>query len=140
MQTNTAQVTHFGNLNNMSINTSHASTVAKQAFFRIMAIWSIDNEHARVLLGMPSRGTFFTWKKAHGGLLPRDTLERISYIIGIYKGLQILFSEPTQADTWIHKPNTAFGGQSALARMLAGNVADLHAVREYIDFVRGGGV
>jgi hypothetical protein len=41
----------------------------------------------------------------------------------------------------VSKPNTAplFGGQSALARMLSGNVADLYVVRQYLDAVRGGG-
>ena len=38
------------------------------------------------------------------------------------------------------KPNQAalFGGKSALERMLAGNVADLLAVRQYLDAQRGG--
>lgn len=31
-----------------------------------------------------------------------------------------------------------FAGQSALARMLGGNVADLVAVRQYLDARRGG--
>ena len=115
-----------------------ASQVAKRAFFRIAELWQVDTEQARTLLGAPSRSTFFGWKKGEGGALPRDALERVSYLLGIYKDLQVLFSDPGQADTWINKPNQAFGGQSALQRMLAGNVADLHAVRAYLDYVRGG--
>lgn len=112
--------------------------VAKKAFFQIMGHWGVDNEPARTLLGSPSRSTFFEWKKGRGGALSRDALERVSYVIGIYKGLQILFPLPAQADAWICKANAAFGGKSALERMAAGNVADLHAVRAYIDHVRGG--
>lgn len=104
-----------------------------------MECWGVDNDVARTLLGSPGRSTFFSWKKGQGGPLSRDALERVSYVIGIYKGLQILFPVPAQADAWPSKPNEAFGGRSALDRMAAGNVADLHAVRAYVDHVRGGG-
>lgn len=114
------------------------SEVAKRAFFRIVDLWKISADQTRVLLGSPSRSTFYSWKKGQGGLLPRDALERVSHILGIYKGLQVLFPDPRQADEWIQKPNDAFGGQSALDRMLAGNVADLQTVRAYVDYVRGG--
>ncbi|HEX9695546.1 MAG TPA: MbcA/ParS/Xre antitoxin family protein [Actinomycetota bacterium] len=112
--------------------------VAKRAFFRIMERWHVGNERAQILLGSPSRSTFFEWKKGQGGALSRDALERVSYVIGIYKALQVLFPLPAQADGWISKPNEAFGGRSALERMAGGNVADLHAVRAYLDHVRGG--
>jgi hypothetical protein len=115
------------------------SLAAKKAFFRIMDLWKVGNEQAQTLLGHPSRSTFFSWKKAEGGPLPRDVLERVSYVLGIYKGLQVLFPASEQADAWISKPNEAFGGKSALDRMLGGNVVDLHAVRAYVDHVRGGG-
>ena len=114
------------------------SKTAKRAFFRIMERWQVDNESARILLGTPGRSTFFAWKKAEGGLLPHDALERVSYVLGIYKGLQLLFPEAAQADAWVHKPNEAFGGRSALQHMLAGHVVDLHHVRAYLDHARGG--
>lgn len=114
------------------------SAVAKRGFFRIAELWGMTVDQMRVVLGAPSRSTFYNWKKGEGGLLPRDTLERISYVLGIYKGLQVLFPDAHQADAWVGKPNQAFGGRSALERMLAGNVADLQAVRSYVDYVRGG--
>jgi hypothetical protein len=72
--------------------------------------------------------------------LSRDTLERLSYIFGIYSALQLLLPRPEAADAWIRKANTAplFGGGSALARMLSGQVADLYIVRQYLDAQRGG--
>ena len=59
------------------------------------------------LLGVTSRSTFFKWKRAQDVTLPKDTLERISYILGIYKALQILLPDECAADTWIRKPNAA---------------------------------
>jgi Protein of unknown function (DUF2384) len=115
------------------------SAVAKKTFFRIMDLWGATNEQAQVLLGSPSRSTFFSWKKEEGGNLSRDAFERISYMIGIYKALQILFADEARANGWVSKPNDAFGGRSALDRMAAGNISDLHAVRAYLDYARGGG-
>lgn len=115
------------------------SAVAKKTFFRIMDLWGATNEQAQALLGSPSRSTFFSWKKGEGAILSRDSFERISYVIGIYKALQILFSDEARADAWVSKPNEAFGGKSALDRMAAGNIGDLHAVRAYLDYARGGG-
>ena len=87
-----------------------------------------------------SEATFFQWKKTADGQLGRDTLERVSYILGIYKALQILLPEGAAADAWVRKPNTAplFAGKPALERMLSGNVADLYVVRRYLDAWRGG--
>ena len=109
----------------------------KRAFFRIMDAWEIRDPEARTLLGKPSRTTFYAWKKGEGGKLSHDTLERVSYVLGIYKALQLLFSNPEQADAWMKKPNAAFGGQSALAHALGGRVVDLAHVRQYLDFIRG---
>jgi Protein of unknown function (DUF2384) len=122
----------------LDLSDAHVSRAAKQAFFQIIARWNVSNEEARTLLGAPTKTTFFNWKKSEGGLLSRDVIERVSYVLGIYKALHILFQDSTQADQWIRKPNDAFAGQSALARMLAGNVSDLHQVRSYLDHVRGG--
>jgi hypothetical protein len=94
-----------------------------------------------VLLGAPGRSTFFKWKAApETADLKRDTLERLSYLLGIYKALQVLLPATASADAWVKKPNTAplFGGKRALDRMLGGNVADLLAVRQYLDARRGG--
>lgn len=113
------------------------SRVAKEAFFRIMELWSVSSEHARVLLGEPGRTTFFAWKKGEGGRLGKDTLERVSYVLGIYKALQILHPDTSLADGWIQRKMEVFGGQSPLERMLGGNVSDLYEVRRYLDYVRG---
>ena len=114
------------------------SDVAKKTFFNIVDAWGVAEKDARVLLGKPSRATYYNWKSGQGGKLPHDTMERISYLIGIYKALQILFPDQAQADAWVTKPNKQFNNRTALQRMLGGNVADLYAVRRYLDYVRGG--
>jgi hypothetical protein len=113
---------------------------ALRAFFNVTARWGLSAAQQRTLLGSPASSTFFKWKKDQGGSLPRDALERISYVLGIYKALQILLPDAQRADRWITTPNAAplFGGASALERMLAGNVGDLYAVRQYLDAQRGG--
>lgn len=109
----------------------------KRGFFRIMEAWEVRDSDAQVLLGKPSRTTFYAWKKGEGGKLSHDTLERVSYVLGIYKALQLLFPNPDQADAWMKKSNAAFGGRSALEHALGGRVVDLAHVRQYLDFVRG---
>ncbi|HVO33698.1 MAG TPA: MbcA/ParS/Xre antitoxin family protein [Elusimicrobiota bacterium] len=123
-------------------STSHdAKTLsgpALRTFFRIAERWDLDVEEQMALLGLAARSTFFKWKK-QGAVLPKDVLERISYVLGIYKALQILLPNPDAADAWIRQPNAAgpFGGRPALTRMVQG-VGDLYAVRQYLDAQRSG--
>lgn len=114
---------------------------ALRAFFNIADQWGLGNEQERVLLGSPGRSTFYRWKRDLSGQLPHDVLERISYILGIYKALHLIFGNEQQADAWISRANDAplFGGRSALDRMLGGQVADLFVVRQYLDAQRGWG-
>lgn len=111
-----------------------------RAFFRIASLWKLSVAEQLGLLGTPARSTYFKWKKEGVQHLPKDTLERISYILGVYKALQVLLPDPVAADAWVRQPNAAplFGGGSALDRMLSGNVADLYVVRRYLDAQLGG--
>jgi Protein of unknown function (DUF2384) len=117
---------------------AHQDAVALRAFFRLVELWGLSAEQARLLLGRPSRATLYNWKAGRARSVPYDTLRRISYLLGIYKALQILYRDPQLADAWISRPNAAFGGQSALERMLAGDLTDLAAVRAHLDDARGG--
>jgi hypothetical protein len=110
-----------------------------RAFANIAEAWGLTVADQLKLLGIASRSTFFKWRRERDPRLPRDTLERLSYLLGIYKSLQILLPEAHAADEWIRKPNNAplFGGRSALERMLTGQVADLYVVRQYLDAERG---
>ena len=113
---------------------------ALRTAFRILTAWGLGAKDQIRLLGSPPKSTFYRWKQGEGVVLSQDTLERLSYIFGIYSALQVLLPRPEAADAWIRKPNSAplFGGRSALERMLSGQVADLYVVRQYLDAQRGG--
>ncbi|AET91745.1 hypothetical protein A9R05_23270 [Burkholderia sp. KK1] len=124
-----------------ALDSSDLSAAGLRAFFNIARDWELSAEDQIKLLGSPGRSTYFKWKQEPASArLTRDTLERLSLILGIYKALQILLPDPRAADTWIRRPNAAppFGGRPALDRLLAGNISDLVAVRQYLDAMRGG--
>ena len=110
---------------------------ALRTFFNIADAWHLKEQEQMRLLGLDSRSTFHSWKRGSVASIPKDAMERISYVLGIYKALQILL--PHSADQWVRKPNGAplFGGRPALDRMASGNVADLFVVRQYLDGQRG---
>ena len=110
--------------------------VALRGFFAIAQAWGLSNEDARALLGTPPERTFYAWRAGNAIRVPKDTLHRIGYIAGIFKALEILYSDPHLADDWIRRPNQAFGGQTPLQRMRAGDITDLAAVRNYLDAAR----
>ena len=113
--------------------------VGMRAFFAIVEKWGLSYEEASALLGQPGKTTYYNWKKGDIGQVAHgfDLATRISYVLGIFKSLEVLYERPELADSWVRKPNDAFGGQSALDRMLAGQIVDLARVREYLDSVRG---
>jgi hypothetical protein len=118
------------------------SAAGLRAFTRIAQAWGLSVDEQLTLLGAPPRSTFFAWRKnPDRAALSRDTLERLSNLLGIYKSLQILLPDAAAADAWVRQPNQAplLGGRSALECMLGGNVSDLNLVRRYLDGVRGGG-
>src|SRR6266699_2482573 len=110
--------------------------LAMSGFFEIMKCWAVDNYSARRILGSPPERTFYEWKKGNISRLPEDVLRRIGYVAGVWKALEILYSEPKVADSWVRRPNAHFGGQAPLHRMAAGDVTDLAAVRAYVDAAR----
>lgn len=116
------------------------ASAALQVFFNLCKRWELSARQERVLLGDPPESTFYAWKaQLSAARLSRDTLDRISYLMGIHKALNILLPSSRAAHEWIKKPNNAplFGGDTALNRMLGGSVTDLADVRRYLDAQRG---
>ena len=109
---------------------------ALRGFFAIAQAWGLTAEEARTLLGMPAERTFYAWRAGNAVRVPMDTLRRIGYVAGIFKALELLYSDARMADDWIKRPNRAFGGQTPVQRMRAGDVTDLAAVRIYLDATR----
>jgi len=128
-------------LNAQQLDSPDAGRVALKFFFNLMELWGCSVEQQRTLLGKIGNTTFYKYKQLPDNVrLPRDTLERISYLMGIHKALSIIFSNSRdRVYQWVSSPNTAapFNGQSALSYMLAGRVVDIADVRRYLDGVRG---
>jgi len=114
------------------------SPSALKAFFNIVDRWKVRDEIARELLGGISNGTFYNLKRNPKTLGP-DELLRVSYLIGIFKALSILYSEPL-ADSWMQRPNSnsIFKGETPLSYARVGGIPALQAVRRLLDARRGG--
>ena len=109
--------------------------------FNIFSQWGLTGAQQMILLGLSNEKTLYNWKRRpEKTKLTRDLLERTSYILGVYKSLQILLPDPTLADQWLSSPNDnpLFNGAAPLERLLAGHVVDLAAVRNFLDAERGG--
>ena len=111
-----------------------------RAFFRLVERWALTDREGRILLGGPAARTYARWKagQAEPSRISRDTRDRLSMLMGIHKNLRYLFPDPSRGYRWLRTPNTAFGGDSAVNRMMAGSVPDLAAVRSYLDAELGG--
>lgn len=110
-----------------------------RTFLNIAREWGLSIDQQRRLLGSPAASTFHNWKAGRIGTLSYDQLERLSLVLGIYKALRLLFTDPETGRRWLTVPNTdrPFGGGSPLDRMLRGSIDDLYAVRRYLDAWRG---
>ena len=111
------------------------------AIFNMFNQWRLTGAQQMTLLGLSNEKTLYNWKKQpEKAKLTRDLLERASYILGIYKSLQILLPDKGLADTWLSTPNDnpLFNGTAPLDRLLAGQVVDLASVRNFLDAQRGG--
>ncbi len=120
---------------------SDAETAAMlRAFFNLAQRWKLDDREGRILLGWPAARTYARWKagQIQVSRISRDTRERLSLLMGIHKGLRYMFPDPSRGYAWLRKPNRAFGGDTALNRLLAGSIPDLAAVRAYLDAERAG--
>jgi hypothetical protein len=115
------------------------SPAAIRTFFNIMDRWGVRDEDARLLLGGVSNGVFYEMKKRPERILETDRLLRVSYLIGIFKALNILYSEKL-AESWVGLANSnrIFGGQTPLAYMIKGGLPALQTVRRLLDARRGG--
>ncbi|HZU90030.1 MAG TPA: MbcA/ParS/Xre antitoxin family protein [Stellaceae bacterium] len=111
-----------------------------RTFFNIAREWGLSVEQQRTLLGGIPPSTYHKWKSGAIGTLSYDQLERISLVLGIYKGLRLLFADGAGGVRWLKAANTdrPFGGGSPLDRMLRGSIDDLYTVRRYLDGWRGG--
>jgi hypothetical protein len=91
------------------------------------------------LLGGIGESTYHKWRSQTAKSLTSDQLERISLVLGIFKGLRLLFLDDATSLRWLTAANTdlPFSGDSPLQTMLRGSIDNLYAVRRYVDAWRG---
>ncbi|WP_283644035.1 MbcA/ParS/Xre antitoxin family protein [Marinovum algicola] len=115
------------------------NAVALKAYARVVDHWRLSQKDAAGLADMSES----TWKRARkpgfAGDLTKDQLLRLSAVIGIYKSLELYFSEPL-ARAWMTRPNTGplFGGRRPLEAAIEGGLPQILAIRTYLDALRGG--
>ena len=112
---------------------------AMRAFINLMRAWRIRDEDARSLLGGISNGAYYALKKHPDRSLDEDRLRRISYLVGIFKALSLLYSDAL-ANRWIHLPNNnrMFAGRTPLDYLIRGGLPAFSNVRKLLDARRGG--
>jgi len=115
------------------------SRSALRGFFRLVEQWKLRDEDARELLGGLSSSAYYEWKKNPDRTLEIDRITRISYLVGIYKALHIVYGDRL-ADDWVKLPNSnaIFGGKAPVAYMIAGGLLAMQTVRKLLDARRGG--
>ena len=116
------------------------SPAAIEGFLKIVDLWQIRDADARQLLGGLSTGSYHGFKKQVAQrVLAQDALTRISLLIGIFKALNILYSEPL-ADAWptLSNRNPLFRGATPLAFMLQHGLPGILEIRRLLDARRGG--
>jgi uncharacterized protein (DUF2384 family) len=116
------------------------SRSAVEGILRLAELWRLSGGEMCALLGSISERTWFRMKKGEWpGTLSQDEMTRVSALIGIFKGLRLLFSLPL-ADEWLRLPNKnpLFGGRRPLDVMIEGGIPAMLDVRRLVDALRGG--
>lgn len=119
-------------------NRVRLAPAAFKGLLRIARHWKLRDEDTRVLLGGMSSSSFYALKNRGSKTLDEDQLTRISLLLGVYKALNILYSEKL-ADVWMTLPNTnpMFGGESPLHYLKKGGIPAFLRVRQLLDARRG---
>ena len=114
--------------------------VGLKAFARMAEHWDLTLAQQRLLLGGMAKTTYYGLLKGTMRSVNRDTLERLSLLVGIWGNLEILIPNPQASAAWMKRPHLdhRFDGRSPLGWMLQGTVASLVDVRRYLEGWRFG--
>ena len=112
---------------------------ALKAVLRLVEAWGASNAEGAALLGVSES----TWDRIKSGrwdgALSQDQLTRASALIGVFKGLHLLFAD-SMANRWPRRPNRGpiFDRMTPVQAMITGGIPRMLETRQYIDAVRGG--
>ena len=121
------------------LDRSRLSPVALKAYRRLIEAWGLTGQQAAALLDVSTS----TWERlkpeGKDRALSQDQMTRISALVGIYKGLHLLFADG-MADRWptLQNKGPLFGRTSPIEAMIRGGIPHMLDVRRYVDAVRGG--
>ncbi len=104
-------------------------------FFKLMEIWKVGDEDAKLLLGGVSDGPFYRMKKNPSAMvLGVDQMYRVSYLFGIFEAVNMVHGDEL-ADRWIQMPNQnqLFQGKTPLQYMIEGGLPALRDVRRLLE-------
>ncbi|NZA25083.1 DUF2384 domain-containing protein [Luteimonas sp. SJ-92] len=118
---------------------------ARRDLARILAAlfekWALPTEQQLALLGMSpeSRKVLAQYRRGERALPnSRDTLDRAGYLLGIHKGLRMLFPEdPDLRFGWVRRRNRMLEGRAPLEVMLDDGLVGLARIARFVDFQRG---
>lgn len=103
--------------------------------------WNLSTQTQLALLGMSreSRKVLPQFRRGERALPnTRDTLDRAGYLLGIHKGLRMLFPEDeTLRYSWVHRRNRMLGEREPLQVMVDEGLIGLARVARFVDFQRG---
>ena len=128
-------------VNSFQINNTEISldTVAWRALSNLTERFAFNETESLVLMGNMPRSTYYKGVKDQKVVLSRDQKERISYLLGIYKALRVLFVDSEQAMSWITRNNSLapFNGKTPKEHLLEGSLVRLSETRRFLDYWRG---
>ncbi|WP_309642994.1 MbcA/ParS/Xre antitoxin family protein [Phenylobacterium sp.] len=127
-----------------SPNRRRLSGPGLRTFATIADLWGLSDDERLLVLGLPSRSTYYNWLKAvreHRDItLDVDRLTRISAVLGIHQALGVLHATEREGRVWLRTPHAAplFGGRPPMALITSGLMDSLMSVRRFLDAARGG--
>jgi hypothetical protein len=112
-----------------------AGAAGLRTFFRIAERWKLTDNEQSSLLGLHDLSDLAELKSCARSAVSPDMLERISFVLGIFKAINTLLPVPQRADGWIRAANITplFAGAPPIARMASGSLSDLRSVRQHLD-------
>lgn len=114
------------------------SEVAVKAFLNLARAWELSNAEAAALIGV-SPSSLDRLKRGARPTLSQDQMTRVSALVGIFKGLHLLFADGA-GDAWVRRPNSGplFEGRTPVEALIEGGIPAMLDIRRYVDAVRGG--
>jgi uncharacterized protein (DUF2384 family) len=115
------------------------SPAAIRAMKGIAAHWQLRGHETAALLGVSAS----TWDRMAAGKweqsLSQDQLTRVSAVVGVFKGLHLLFADD-MADRWARLRNKGplFDNRTPIEAMIEGGIPAMLDVRRHVDALRGG--